>query len=312
MPTPSIRAAAAAVVVLLLTGCSVGSATETAPAHPGPRTVRLPQNISAGGVVLYNRFTQRLLAYDRKTFAVTQESDAPNYIQYSFPVVSEYFTAGDSIGDDFSVLRVRDNEIETVVEMPPNTGIFPLATDGRRYLYTMSEYANGAETSRVIVSLDPDGTVHPYANATGLTDSGAIIGTTLHFTVFDEQKKKYDLKSLDLRDHEARPRSEASGLPDGGLFVHERKLFRSTGTAIVNGAEAYDCAQYCYFLDGAGVLVRVYVSKAAGLALQVVDTTSKKVLDSRADIIDFAVADGELTVYRVGAIDTITLPRGSA
>ncbi|MFC0628571.1 hypothetical protein [Kribbella deserti] len=294
---------------LILTGCS----GEQAPsAEPAPPVIRLPENLNADSLVLYNRFTQRLLAYDQKSFTVTQESNQQNFIQYAFPVVSEYFTAGDSKGDDFSVLRVRGNRIEEVVELPPNSGIFPLATDGKQWLYTKSDYVEGRETHRVLVAVDPDGSHREYAGATGLIDSGAIIGHTLYFTTFDEPTEKYSLSSLDLRSLDAKPKPLSKGLPAGGLYVHNGLLYTSTATQLVNGKDAFDCKEFCYFYDQAGVLLRIFLNKEASLVLDVIDSRTKKVITSRKDLVDFTVSGGTLVVYRRDGIDRIPLSSKAA
>jgi hypothetical protein len=307
-----VRCLAVAAVVAVTGGCTAATSSDPAGTPATNAVVRLPENVDQDGVVLYKRFTQRLVAYDRKTFRVTQESNAPNYIQYSFPVLSDFFTAGNSIGDDFSVLRVRGNSVETVLRMPPNTGIFPLATDGRRRIYTMSRYTNGTEDSRVVVAIDDAGKIQEYPSATGLVDSGAIIGSVLHFTTFDEKTEKYTLSTMDLDHADAKPRLVSHGLAEGPLFVHDGQLFQSAARKLVSGKKTFECTEYCYFYDEFGVLLRVYLSREANLSLDVVDLASQRVLASYADLVDFTVKDGKMVVYRNGGIDRTDLATGKS
>src|SRR6185312_3427543 len=117
----------------------------------------------------------------------------PNVIQYAFPTPSEYFTTGNSSGSGFSIIRVRGNLIQPILKLDDNQGIFPLATDGAQQFFLHSQYTDGREGSRVVVSMGPQGKLTPYPHATGLIDSGALLGGTLYFTTYQEKSNDYTL-----------------------------------------------------------------------------------------------------------------------
>jgi hypothetical protein len=260
--------------------------------------------VEGSELILFNRFTQRLLTYDPATFSVTGESNAENFLQYAFPTLSDYFTAGNSAGTDFRVVRVSGGTVQTVLELPDGQGVFPLATDGERVLFTRSTYDDASrEVGRVLVSLE-EGALVEDPRISEPVDSGAIVGDRLYYTSYVDATTDYELRVVSLTD-DAPPALLASGLESGRLFAHDGQVFTSTQDRLVNGDQSFDCVELCWFQDELGILLRMRVGEQAGLALDVLDIRTQEVLETRNDIIDFAVEDDTVVIYRSGGIDRI-------
>ena len=137
-------------------GCAINTGTSAGgePATSSP-VIYLPGGeVEGSSIIVFNRFTQRLAAYDPASSTITSESNAPNFLQYGFPTFSEYFTAGNSAGTGFRIVQVSGRQVETVLELPDGEGIFPLATDGKRRFFLRTTYDDASrESERALVSL---------------------------------------------------------------------------------------------------------------------------------------------------------------
>lgn len=268
--------------------------------------VRLPATSGENATILYNRFTQRLVAYDTSENEIQQESDEANYFQYEFPTPSEYFTAGSSVSNGFSIIRVHGSSIDEILRVRSDEGVFPLATDGSRLFFTLSHYDdNGLETSRALVKLD-EGKLVPHAAINGLIDGGAILGKELFFTMLDEESNTYRLFKVPV-ESASTPTLVREGLASGRLYAHAGEIYTADRTSIFNGEDRFECADLCYFYDREGLLLRLHVNDVGDISLDVVDAKTKRVVKSVSGVIDFRVASDYVTVYRIGAVDRVQI-----
>lgn len=291
----------------LAVACTAGPQPSDIPATPAP--VLLPEPVGSGGIVLFNRFTQRLLTYEPTSGAVLSASTAPNFLQYGFATTSGVYTAGFSSGTGFRIVEAVGGRLSTLLELPDDQGIFPLASSGSRLLFTRSEYDAGREIGRSLVEL-VDGALVEDGRATGLVDSGVIVGDDLYYTVYVPATDDYTLHRLSLLDRSVPPEQLGSPLPEGGLFAHDSTVFTAQQGRLVSAGSSFECDHLCVFDDALDVLLRMRVNEQAGLSLDVVDTVSGTVLDSRTDVIDFAVDGANVVVYRTGGIDRIPVRGG--
>lgn len=306
-PLISVILAAAAVTLITVSGCTSQSSTPAAP-QSSPPAVRLPAATGEHQIILFDRYSQRLLAYDTATKTVVSKSDQDNYFQYEFPNPSELYTAGSSLTNGFTIVKVDGGSVDTVVRADSDQGLFPLAHAGTTSLFTSSRYdSSGAEKSRVIVRLEGSSLV-TYPRTKGLIDSGAIVGSTLYYTTLDDDTEKYTLLSLPVADADATPTVKETGLAKGGVYSHAGRLYLADATGVTSGSDHFDCSDLCYFFDDENLFARVYVDKESDLRLDVLDATTHKIVGSESGLVDFRVGPKAITVYKNGDIATIDLP----
>lgn len=312
--TTRTRGTAAAVLAatLLLSGCAVGAA----PPERGLPVAAAPELLPGEGVegsalVLFNRFTQRLVAYDPATSQVVPPSTAPTTSQYGFPTASPYYTTGNSAGTGFRVVRVEGRGVDTVVTLPDGEGVFPLATDGEVHLFTRSEYrADGRETRRALVTLEGDRLVeHP--EVTGAVDRGAVLRGQLYYTTYEPSTDDWSLRRVPVADRTARPELVRTGLQGAGVHVHEGRVVTTTADRLVSGERSWPCVDLCWFEDAHRALLRLRVDEQAGLSLDVLDTRDGRLRATRGEVVDFAVEGATLVVYREGSVDRLDLRSGT-
>jgi len=303
----------ACIIVSVLSGCAInrerlnmrrGDARNSA-------AIYLPKPQSDTQIVLYDGFSN-LFVYDTKKQGVVQRSNVENYIQYGFNTPSRYFTAGHSFKLGFKVLRVTPSGIEIVLNLPANTGIFPLATDGKRKFFVMTHYGPSAVQERaVVVSLEADYRLQEFPKTKrGSISGGALLDGRLYFTSYDSRTKAYGLYSLDYSDILAEPLLVEQGLKWGEVFAHAGRIYRSCKNYIFYGDNFFRRASMNHFFDQHGVLIQIYSGRSGVPVLDVVDTASKKVLRRFSQVEGFTFIDNELVVYRHAAIDRVSFVEG--
>ncbi|ALF09299.1 hypothetical protein [Parageobacillus thermoglucosidasius] len=301
------------IVFYFVSGCSIvneNNNSENNSSSLSGQGVTLPKCQSKDScMILYNRFTQKLLAYNLATKTIEQQTNRPNYVVYEFNTKSNYYTAGDSHAKDFSILRIHQNQIKEIYRLEDQQAIFPLATDGKRFFFIMLYCdKNGAEIKRSIVRLDAgEHQLIDYPNAKGLISYGVIIHNQLYYTAYDKPTDSYSLYVLDLSDRNNMPQLLETGLEAGELYCLNDQLYRTDKEKIYHGNNVFTKKILNYFDQDSQMLIQIYPNRDATLILDVIDTQTKKHIGSATDVIDFSIEKNEIIVYGQRDIKRITI-----
>lgn len=292
-----------------LAACGPSSAAAPQPtAYAATGRPQLPTAHGPADTIIYSPFTQRLVRFDQAAKVPEPPSAHPNWFQYEFPTPSELYTSGSSTDNGFSIIRVNEEGTTTVATMAEDEGVFPLATDGTRHFFLVSRYDEGGrELSRRLAALGADGLV-PYAQVTGLVDSGAVLADRLYFTVFDEAAQAYSLHSVSVRDPSSAARPEKSGLRGGKVLAYGGRLWTSDGTRISDGTASLPCTDLCYFVGDR--FLTLHVGASNGLALDVHDPATTTLVETIDNAVAFRPEGKGLRVFGEGFIKDVAL--GSA
>ncbi|AXM89250.1 hypothetical protein CI793_00910 [Anoxybacillus ayderensis] len=250
--------------------------------------------------ILYNRFTQKLVAYDFSTNTIKQQTNQPNYIVYAFSTKSPYYTAGDSTGRDFSLFTIKGNEIEKVYDGRKGEAIFPLADDGNYHVFIRMYLDNdGEEVSRSIIRWDEkEKSFIKYSHVKGLVSYGAIMHEKLYYTVYEPYKDYYTMYVLDLSNENNQPRLVESGLKAGELYVIDGALYRSDEEKIyADNGRTFKKKLINYIDKENRLLIQMYPNSDGDLLLDIIQVETNKKIVSVKDVIDFSTERGKVIVY---------------
>jgi len=90
-----------------------------------------------------------------KRSKVEKEMNIDNFMIYDFNPQYQYYTAGHSFDRGFSIIKLGDQQVQTLLEVEANQAIFPLAFSDKYLLFIESMYDetnSEIETDRKIVS----------------------------------------------------------------------------------------------------------------------------------------------------------------
>jgi len=260
-------------------------------------------------IILYDRYSEKLLSYNKETYEVEQRSNIQNFMQYEFNAGSDLYTAGNSLTNEFEIIRVKDKTIETAytLEDKKNQAIFPLTLNEKYTLFVQTEYDElGKEIDRKVVAYE-NGSLTEYPEIQGLVSCAAILNDTLYYTVYVDETVYYALYEIDLTDVTSKPVFIENGLEVGELYVHDGELLKSDFDKIFSVSKEFKRMPLNYFNDPTHSLIQIFPTEEANLVLEVIDTRSSEVVMSVPNIVDFEIDGETIIVYSQGGIETIVL-----
>ncbi|MFJ8461992.1 hypothetical protein ACIQ57_23225 [Lysinibacillus xylanilyticus] len=145
---------------------------------------------------------QKLKVYNQDTHKfIRYWNDTENEFQYNFKEYSDVLTSGNSITNNFSIIRYTETGVKTLLKLPANEALFPLTIDDKDNMYFCRIYYNDDKTEKKRV-------ISKYSEKNNQLDDLAIdvsklmdvsvIGEKLFFTSYDEKEQKYELYESSL------------------------------------------------------------------------------------------------------------------
>lgn len=285
-----IRATAVAAAIAILASAA-GCATAT------PSV--LPDQLPAGQVFLYRHAESRITAFDVAENQAHSISMPEQTYQYRFANDTSLFSSGDSEGRQFEIIEITASSARTVVRAPSGTGVFPLASDGRRALFYQVPYSRvGAPLPGTIVELRGDA-LDVIADGPGLVVAGALIGSDLFMSVAADDGETYDIWQLDISRANADPTLVTTDVRSPKIFAHEGQVVID----MIRGdsQHSYPCEYACLVTSRPEVaFLRPTVD--GDLEAGIWESGSERVL-SAGSIIDVAWEEDALVVYLDGRVD---------
>ena len=96
--------------------------------------------------ILYNPFLHQLIEYDEKTGKDILWKDKDNQFQYQVPNSDDLYIDGNSLTNNFSLIKVTGNNIESLYNFGKNEGAFPISLIDNKLYFIHTYYdSNGLE-----------------------------------------------------------------------------------------------------------------------------------------------------------------------
>lgn len=269
-------------------------------ARPSSNTPRYPfiMNGNENAVLLIDRIQKSELAYDTKTWEVTDRMN-PDYTIYADNPLYNYYTIGHSSQNNFSIFSLVDQRISIELSLPAHEAIFPLAFS-EDYLFFLKTQDN--VMNKTIVRYDP--TAHSlieYKNLQGMISFGALCDKTLYYTVFTEVGHSYTLYKVDCTDPDAQPQLVQEGMNRGEIYAQGSKLFLTDNKFIYSGSTKFKKEELNYFI-GEKYLLQ-YVDNGKSDDAVVINTETGDTVKKASNILGVSVVDNEIILYCQGAIE---------
>jgi hypothetical protein len=266
---------------------------------------------------LWDAVNAQLVIYDRDSQEVLASTDVLNDFYYSFNSLDSFITAGNSITLGFHLLKVSDGAAVSLLALPSDAGLFPLASSGDLHLFTLSTFGERlVETERRVVAWDGDAlALVPVGDISGIITGGAIVGDKLYYTTLVDGRS-YSLKVVQLGVETATPTLVEEGLlyPDVYSFRGELLKRVDDGRVVAvpdvgGAASSWECPVACFFLDEVGLVLSLAGGVEAPVHGVVYDGFTATPIGTVRDVVGATVSDSGLTVY--GWHDMVSELKGS-
>lgn len=276
----------------------------------------LPTAKSENELLLYNKYEQKIVSYDKSTHEVIDVNNADNYVQYGFNNLdTNIYTTGHSTENDFKIVRMNEKDTEVLYEMNKNEAIFPLAYQNEENMYFMkytydNDYAELYD-QRVICKFNAKTKQLEDVEATrGLqTCYGVIVDDLLYFTIYKGMDKEnyYELYKMDINTKD-KVELVNDKMIEGQIYNNNGKLWVSDKDYIYDyedNANKFPKKFLNYFYNN--TLFQIDANNNYDLELTVTDTTTREIIKTYDTIIDFTVKDNNVTVYTLEETESFDL-----
>lgn len=293
-------------VLLMLVSCSNAVTPNT------PKFDWLPSVKKADEILLYDRFDQRFVTYNTKTFSIVEKNDTPNYFQFEFnkPDANIYST-GHSIENHYKIIRKSDNETTVLLSMEPLEAIFPLALkDDNKAFFIKSYYdeeGNELYNQRAIFKMDLEKKqLKKLSNTEGLlTSFGVYHNDQLYFTTYIVEDDSYNLYRIDDSNLQNVPELMLEKLDSPEIYVSKDQLWLSNKNSIYCDEKSFSKGSLNYFYMEK--LIQINVNTTGDLVLYLIDVNSGVKEEIIERIVDFRLKGKNMTIYTHDGIRSIEL-----
>ncbi|MFE3574037.1 hypothetical protein [Lysinibacillus sp. NPDC059133] len=184
-------------------------------------------------VKVYNQHTYKFIRYWK---------DIENEFQYNFKEYSDILTSGNSITNNFSIIRYTETGVKTLLKLPTNEALFPLTFDNKDNMYFCRIYYNDDKTEkkRVISKYSKkDNQLDDLAIDVGKLMDVSVIGKKIFFTSYNEKEQKYELYESSLTGKNEIKMIE-SNLEDSDIYnINEELYLKSAEGKLVSQVKEY-------------------------------------------------------------------------
>lgn len=264
----------------------------------------LPSIKNKNEVLLYDKYDQRIVAYNKKNYNVTEKNATQNYMQFEFnDLAANIYTTGHSIKNNYKIIEKTNDTINTLHKMKENEAIFPFAylNENNMYFLKTSYDSDGNEIyeKRIICQFDMKSKQLREINSTQglLASNGIIIESVLYFTVYNEVNNNYDLYVLNANNME-NVKLVNKGLETGEVYNNNGKLWVSGKNKIYdykdNSLQFPKKILNYFYLDK---LFQIAINNEGELELTITNVTTKKIETVFEKVVDVRIQDNEICVY---------------
>lgn len=230
--------------------------------------------------IYYNYYSSKLLLL--KDSDAGREENQEDIIQYPFLNNNAYFTSGSSTQNHFKILKLQDDKIQTIFEVPDesNSALFPLDEYQGKLYFIKTKYTDNTPQSSVICIYEDDHLVELKNTQCQSITAGTIIGGVVYYiSIRDAQNQIADIMKVSLNDPNQAPTIYQSDTKSYFLYRFQNTLIYTDEQFIYAGDHKYEYenSDYVSFLDSKKIMIQSH-EKKDGEVIQVYDLNTGNLL----------------------------------
>lgn len=262
-------------------------------------------------IILYNRFSQKLIKYNLDSKKALTLYDQENIFEYEFANNDNLYVVGHSINNDFKLLQITDNDKKVLFELNSSEAMFPLATDNKSYFFIHSYYDDNKceiTSKRCISKLDLDSkNLKNIETTIGLIEKGTILGNDLYYTEYNTESDDYSLYKININSLNTKPKSLNKHLESGEVYNDESQIWIKTEGYLIpqNNNLKINAAFLNYFIED--YIFQIDTNHNGDMSLQIVERNTCEIKYKKDKIYDFKKYDSKIIIYGDGFIEEFIL-----
>lgn len=220
--------------------------------------------------IYFNYYTSRLLLV--KDRDAGREDSFEDIVQYPFLNNNTFFTSGSSTQNHFKILKLQDQKIQTIYELPDasNSALFPLDEFEGKLYFVKTTYLDKAPHSSVICVYDEGRLAEMKGTQCQSITAGTIVGGMIYYiSIRDVQNQIADIMKVSLNEPDQAPAVYEANTKSYFLYRFRDQLIYTDEQFIYAGDQRYEYenSDYVSFLDHKEIMIQSHDTKEGGRIL---------------------------------------------
>jgi hypothetical protein len=279
-------------------------------------------SIETGNIFLYKPYVYQLGVYNFKLKQWERIDDGQTPVQgFGWGNSYHYFVIGQQYVNSFYAGKATESTLKfNFMLESQQEALVPFATDGDLFLYMIEEVTENNDFFKKIVTISDDGKTSLIANLDGMPAmGGVIVGHYLYFTCPVQNVDFYEVWRIDLNQSgsQQRPLLVRDDYSSYKIYQYQGKVLflDSKKQSLYNDDISIKLnheADLITIDSEFGVIAEMYVTEGSQLELKFTDISSKKVLGTYLNAINFTREGTIITIYGNGFIEHLDLSKGDS
>lgn len=239
-------------------------------------------NLTKNQEVFYNPYIQKVIVYDEGSKTVSLFDNTKNQFQFKVDGCDDLFVDGNSMQNEFRIIRANQLETVELYSFNKSEGVFPVGIIGEKLYFIHSYYdKNGLEDieKRCISVFDMDTSkIQNFSKTSGLIDYGGVNADYIYYSVYNDSDDAYTMMRVKTADINAVPEIVCESLTDGVVMVENDKLFYTDDQYIISDQDSKYKKEAVNMIYK-GLLIQFYVDQEGLLCIKITNLETKKVFE---------------------------------
>ena len=252
--------------------------------------------------LLYNVVREQLGIYHEDSCEWEPLYREKNTFQYVFDNDSDYVVSGNSVDNEFVLLKLSDDRKKLVKMFELNDNekcFFPLAKNDDEWYYVMYAGNEDAKTDRRIIRFTNEYDIEEILQSDKMITSGTMVGNKLYYSAYDKKSDQYHLYWIDPE----RDRTEVDMKKETGertVFQYNNEICLSDSDYIYIGKKKIPLKYINYVKED--YMIQFYANKADDMVCTIERISDGKKLGTFLYPINFQFKEHDIVVYCEGKV----------
>lgn len=247
----------------------------------------------------YNPFTQKIIKINSETSSHSLLNSTKNQFQFRVDGSENLYIDGNSLHNEFQLVKLTPDSIEVLHRFSKNEGVFPIGVkQGKLYFIHCFYTGNGEEEyeNRCLSIFDLDShLIKDFQETNGLIDYGTLTNDYIYYSKYIENDDIYHLMRIKDTDLNGIPEYVRSVNDDGLIIGSSIEYYFVDGENLISNNNKFKKESINYFQDNS--LVQFYINKDNLLCLRITEAETNSMTEF-VDVLGIRILNGRIQIRK--------------
>ncbi|HEM3561903.1 TPA: hypothetical protein U1B53_002097 [Streptococcus suis] len=247
----------------------------------------------------YNPFNQKIIQINSETLSYNLFDSTKNQFQYRIDGSENLYVDGNSLNNEFRLIRMNLDSIEVLYRFSKNEGVFPIGVKkGKLYFIHCFYKENGEEEyeNRRLSIFDLNShLIEDFREINGLIDYGTLTNDYIYYSKYIESDDIYHLMKINYADLNGMPEYVRSLDEDGLIIGNSTEYYFVEENNLISNKNRFKKESINYFQDDS--LVQFYINQDNHLCLRITETETNSITEFE-DILGIRILNERIQIRK--------------